>query len=175
MMLPSQRYGVTLSGSYHSLLWSKGCATFTHYFLFFWTCHLRRNDLHFLPYLLTLAYNQVMRRRTQSMVKSMLLLLVQLVISGIAHTQGMKIGEVLIMSHPNLNSNTKPEAFQAFVTKEMLPVLNKQGQGTTYHLFKADRGKQKGQFLLAGTAEKINDPRGTFVKSPFNAILLEWR
>src|SRR5688572_12737587 len=104
-----------------------------------------------------------MRRRTQSMVKSVFLLFVLLVISGNAHTQEMKIGEVLIVSHPNLKSNTKPEAFQAFVTSEMLPVLNKSGQGTTYHLFKADRGKQKGQFLLAGTAEKINDPRGTFV------------
>ena len=100
----------------------------------------------------------------------MLLLFVQLVISGIAYTQGIKIGEVLILSHPDLNSNTKPEAFQAFTTQEILPVLNKQGQGTSYHLFKADRGKQKGQFLLAGTAETINDPRGTFVKSPFNAI-----
>ena len=95
-----------------------------------------------------------MRRRTRSMVKSMLLLFVQLVISGIAYTQGMKIGEVLIVSHPNLNSNTKPEAFQAFATQEILPVLNKQGQGTTYHLFKADRGKQKGQFLLAGARRK---------------------
>jgi hypothetical protein len=104
------------------------------------------------------------------MVKAMALLFVQLVISGIAYTQGIKIGEVLIVSHPELNSNTRPEAFQAFITQEMLPVLNKQGHGTTYHLFKADRGKQKGQFLLAGAAEKINDPRGTFVKSPFNVI-----
>jgi len=93
----------------------------------------------------------------------MLLLFVQLVISGIAFTQGIKIGEVLILNHPNLNSNTKPEAFQAFTTQEILPVLNKQGHGTTYHLFKADRGKQKGQFLLASAAEKINDPRGNFV------------
>ena len=104
------------------------------------------------------------------MVKSMLLLFVQLVISGIAYTQGIKIGEVLILNHPNLNNNTKPEAFQAFTTQEILPVLNKQGHGTTYHLFKADRGKQKGQFLLAAATEKINDPRGNFLKSPFNVI-----
>jgi hypothetical protein len=104
------------------------------------------------------------------MVKPMVLLFVLLVISGTGNTQGMKIGDVLIVSHPNMNSNANPEAFQAFVTKEMLPVLNKQGHGVAYHLFKADRGKQKGQFLLAGAAEKINDPRGNFVKSPFNVI-----
>src|SRR6185436_2834000 len=94
----------------------------------------------------------------------------QLVISGIAYTQGIRIGDVLIVNHPNLNAGTKPEEFQAFTIQEVLPVLNKQNQGTSYHLFKADRGKQKGQFLLAGAAEKINDPRGNFINSPFNVI-----
>ena len=81
------------------------------------------------------------------MVKSMLFLVVQLAISGIAYPQGIKIGEVLILNHPILNTNAKPEAFQAFATQEILPALNKQSQGTSYHLLKADRVKHTGQFL----------------------------
>lgn len=104
------------------------------------------------------------------MIKALLLLLVQLLISEIAYTQGMKIGNTLVLSHPTLNKNINPETFQAFITNEILPILNGEHQGTTYHLFKADRGIQKGEFLLAGETEKIEEAKGRYAESPFNRV-----
>ena len=69
----------------------------------------------------------------------------------IAHAQGIQLQEVLVVSHPQLNSGTTPDAFQSFVSKDVLPAVNKTPSGTSNSLFKADRGKQKGEFLLSGT------------------------
>ena len=101
------------------------------------------------------------------MFKSTLLLWVLLLISVLSYAQGMKIGDVLIISHPTLNKDVGPDTFQAFVTKEMLPALNKQNPGISFDLFKGDRGKQKGQFILAGSTKKIHPPKGSNAKSPF--------
>src|SRR5688572_30459699 len=106
------------------------------------------------------------------MIKALLLLLVQLLISEIGCTQGMKIGNTLVLSHPTLNKNVNPETFQTFITNEILPIINGERQGPTYHLFKADRGHQKGEFLLVGETEKIEEAKGIYAESPFNRIKL---
>ena len=98
----------------------------------------------------------------------MLLLCGALLISGIGYTQGMQVGNILVINQPILKGNVDPGAFQTFATKEMLPALEKQSQGPTYHLFKADRGKQKGSFLLVCTTDKINRPKGLNVENSFN-------
>ena len=73
----------------------------------------------------------------------MLLLCGALLISRIGYTQGMQVGNILVINHPVLKSNVDPGEFQTSATKEILPALEKQNQGPTYHVFKADRGKQK--------------------------------
>ena len=102
------------------------------------------------------------------MLKLMLLLYGSLLISGIGHAQGMQVGNVLVINHPLLKNDVDPGAFQTFATKEFLPALEKQHQGPTYHLFKADRGKQKGSFLLVSTTNMMNRPKAQNVESPFD-------
>ena len=84
----------------------------------------------------------------------------------IAHAQGIQLQEVLVVSHPQLNSGTTPDAFQSFVSKDVLPAVNKTPSGTSNSLFKADRGKQKGEFLLAGTTKSTKG--NSYAKNPFN-------
>jgi hypothetical protein len=69
----------------------------------------------------------------------------------------IKMGEVLILTHPELKQDVDEKTFQAFVTDELIPELSKKNVGTSYHLLKADRGDQKGKFLLARGMEKIKD------------------
>lgn len=102
------------------------------------------------------------------MFKLMLLLYGGLLISGIGYTQGMQVGNILVINQPILKSNVDPGVFQTSATKEILPALEKQSQGPTYHLFKADRGKQKGSFLLVSTTDMINRPKGLNVENTFN-------
>ena len=79
-----------------------------------------------------------------------IMFLVTLVASaGTLHAQGMKMGEVIIVSNPTLKKDVKPEAFRDWVSKEIVPPWEKKHPGTSMHLFQADRGKGKGEFLLA--------------------------
>jgi len=98
----------------------------------------------------------------------MLLLCGALLISRIGYTQGMQVGNILVINQPILKSSVAPNGFQTLATKEILPALEKQSQGTTYHLFKADRGRQKGSFLLVGTTDMVNRPKDLTAESPFN-------
>jgi hypothetical protein len=91
-----------------------------------------------------------------------------MLIIGTAYTQGMKISEVIILSSPSLNKDVKPETFQTFTTEKLLPDLNRKEPGTTHHLFKADRGDKKGQFLLAAGIEKIKDRATAKSGNPFD-------
>lgn len=77
--------------------------------------------------------------------------------AAIAYSQGVKVGEVLILSYPELKPDVDEKNFQAFVTDELFPELSKKRVGTSYNLLKADRGSQKGKFLLVRGIEKIKD------------------
>jgi len=84
--------------------------------------------------------------------------------AGMLHAQGMKIGEVIIVSNPTLTNDVKPETFRDWVNMEIVPSWDKKYPGTSMHLLQADRGKGKGEFLLAtGTAthaEREKLPQG---------------
>ena len=98
----------------------------------------------------------------------------QLLISGIGYTQGMQVGNILVINQPILKSNVDPGAFQTFATKEILPALEKQSQGPTYHLFKADRGKQKGSFLLV-CYNRYDKSSERPLRRKLLSILLPWQ
>jgi hypothetical protein len=87
-----------------------------------------------------------------------ILFLFTLVVSaGMLHAQGMKMGEVIIVSNPTLTKDVKPDAFKDWVNQEIVPSWDKKHPGTSMHLFQADRGKRKGEFLfVTGTATQAD-------------------
>jgi 3-keto-disaccharide hydrolase len=84
-----------------------------------------------------------------------LLILLASAVTGFA--QGMKMGEVIIIS----NSGFKKE-----INPEIIRQLNNNKTGTSMELFQADRGERKGEFLLVSRISRVGD-RNT-IGSPFN-------
>src|SRR5688500_18267632 len=105
------------------------------------------------------------------MLKTTLSLCILMVVAIAAHSQGMKVTEVLNISKPELKKDITPEAFQTFITQEASPQLTQKKPGTSYHLFKADRGNRKGQFLLVSGIEKTKGRNPVSKSNPFNWIL----
>jgi hypothetical protein len=70
------------------------------------------------------------------------------------------------MNSPDLKQNITGENFQNFLANDLLPALGTKEPGMAFAFFKADRGAQKGKFLLVGSAEKIKGTRLT-TQSPF--------
>lgn len=64
------------------------------------------------------------------------------------HAQGMKMGEVIIISNSGIRKGVKPEALQNWFREEVATSWNKKYPGTSMHLFHADRGDGNGEFLL---------------------------
>ena len=62
--------------------------------------------------------------------------------------QGMKMGEVIMISNSSIRKGVKPEALQRWVNDEIASSWNRKYPGTSMHLFQADRGDGKGKFLL---------------------------
>lgn len=63
--------------------------------------------------------------------------------------QGMKMAERMIISHPILKKETKPEVFQSHLINNLVPAWNVVHPKENIHSFRADRGAGKGQFLIA--------------------------
>jgi hypothetical protein len=77
------------------------------------------------------------------------MLLLTLVVSAkMLHAQGMKMGEVIMISNSSIRKGVKPEALQRWVNDEIASSWNRKYPGTSMHLFHADRGDGKGKFLL---------------------------
>jgi len=93
-----------------------------------------------------------------------------MIAAGVVYSQGMKVGEVLIISHPELKQDVDPKTFQTFVTDELFPELSTKMVGTSYNVFKADRGNQKGKFLLVRGIEKIKDRQTSNGGNPLDLI-----
>ena len=90
-----------------------------------------------------------------------------IVIMGITHltlAQGMKMGEVIFMSNPGLKNDLKPEALQDYINDEIKPAWK---PWVTTHLFRADRGEQKGEYLLVCSLAKAKDRDALPDGSPF--------
>jgi hypothetical protein len=84
----------------------------------------------------------------------------------------MKLGEVIIVSTSTLKKDVKAETFQSNVTKVIAPSWNKGKSGVSMHLFRADRGNRKGEFLLVCGATKLSDRNTLSPGSPFTNNLL---
>jgi hypothetical protein len=103
------------------------------------------------------------------MSKVLLSLCVLLLVCNFGYAQGVRIGTTLIVSQPTLNKNVNEDGFQSFIFQEILPALNKENPELSFNLFRADRGDQKGAFLLVGTTGKIEKPKAAHTKSPLNS------
>ena len=68
--------------------------------------------------------------------------------AAILHGQGMKMGEVIMISNSSIRKGVKPEALQRWFNDDIAPSWNRKYPGTSMHLSHADRGDGKGKFLL---------------------------
>jgi hypothetical protein len=102
-----------------------------------------------------------------TVIKTTLSLLTIMIPYRVTHAQGMKMGEVIIVSTSTLKKDVKAETFQAHITGEIAPSWNKGKSGESMHLFRADRGNRKGEFLLVYAATKLSDRNTLSPGSPF--------
>lgn len=93
-------------------------------------------------------------------------------LAGAVRSQSMKIGETVIVNNVVLKKGVKPESFKNYFNGEIVPSLNKKGNGNTMFLFEADRGKRKGEFLLVCTSKQIADRAKLPPGSPFTDKVL---
>src|SRR5687767_1747016 len=92
-------------------------------------------------------------------LRKSLLLIILFATTGIAYAQGMKMGEIIIVS----NSGSKKE-----INPELIRQLNNNKTGITMELFQADRGERKGEFLLISRVARMGDRSTIPQGSPFN-------
>ena len=106
-----------------------------------------------------------------TVIKTALSLLTIMAPYGVTHAQVMKMGEMIIVSNATLKKDVNPGTFQDFFTKEIAPSWNKSETGVSKYLFRADRGKRKGEFLFASLPDQNIMSQG----SPFtDARLAEY-
>ena len=101
-----------------------------------------------------------------TVIKTTLSLLTIMTPYSATHAQGMKMGEVIIVSTSTLKKDVKAETFQAHVT-EIASSWNQGKSGHGMHLFRADRGNRKGEFLPVYVATKLSDRNTLSPGSPF--------
>jgi hypothetical protein len=87
-------------------------------------------------------------------------------IAVVANSQGMKIGEVLLVSNSPLKQNVNREAMQNWFTG-MASSWNKSKPGAGMYLFLADRGNKKGEYLMVCQTSKLADRAAVEAGSPF--------
>lgn len=104
-------------------------------------------------------------------IRKTLFLLVSLIFSETINAQGIQMGEVVIISASPLKKNVKPEAFNVFVNEAFAA---KAKPGISVQLFQADRGKRKGETLLACTAKTATDRQAFTAGSPFTDEVLSF-
>ena len=102
-----------------------------------------------------------------TVIKTNLLLLTIIATYGLTHAQEMKMGDVIIVSNAALKKDVKADTFQDYFTKEIASAWNKDKPEASMHLFRADRGDRKGEFLLACRATKQADRNALPAGSPF--------
>lgn len=85
----------------------------------------------------------------------------------VAHGQGMKLGEVVIVSTSALKPNAKGDAFKTFINSDVSQKVKKSNPSASIHAFHADRGKRKGDLLLVFAADKPSTRESFATGSPF--------
>jgi hypothetical protein len=88
--------------------------------------------------------------------KVVLILLVLTAFASPALAQGVQLNEYIVINKPDLKAGVKPEAFQSFLGKVRASSGNQKKQADGYHLFKADRGDDKGGLLLLSIPKDRN-------------------
>ena len=94
-------------------------------------------------------------------------------INQVLHAQGMKMGEVIMISNSGIRKGVKPEALQKWVNDEIASSWNKKYPGTSMHLFHADRGDGKGKFLLVTSTIRAAYREALPSGSPFDDVLTD--
>jgi len=89
-----------------------------------------------------------------------------------ASSQGMKMGEVVIVSTSSLKKNVKPEVFKSFLNEVVSTKLKKSTPDIGIQLFHADRGDRKGESLLAFSAKSVAARTAFSSGSPFTDEVL---
>ena len=87
------------------------------------------------------------------------------------HAQRIKIGEVIIVSNSGLRKGVKPATVANWRNDEFTSMWNKNYPGTGIHLFHADRGDRKGEYLLVASAARLAYREALPEGSPFNETL----
>jgi hypothetical protein len=100
------------------------------------------------------------------------LLLVSILLAGSANAQGIKMGEVIVMSTSAVKKDVKGESFKAFIDEVATTKLKKANPDVSLQLFQADRGNKKGEFLLALSAKTAADREAYSSGSPFTDQIL---
>ncbi len=103
--------------------------------------------------------------------KQTFLLLIVLALAGPASAQGIKMGEVVVISSSSLKKNVKPDAFKVFLA-EFASGIKKTKAEVSVQLFQADRGDRKGESLLAFSAKTAADRVAFSTGSPFTDEVL---
>lgn len=89
-----------------------------------------------------------------------------------ASAQGIKMGEVLVISSSSLKKNVKPAAFKVFLNEAAASKSKKTKAEVSLQLFQADRGDRKGESLLAFSAKTVADREAFSTGSPFTDEVL---
>jgi hypothetical protein len=89
-----------------------------------------------------------MQNKMKQRLRKILFLFMLVASAGMLHAQGMKMGEVIIISNSAIQKGVKPEALQNWINDEVASSWTRKYPGTSMHLFLADRGDSKGKFLL---------------------------
>lgn len=104
--------------------------------------------------------------------KQTFLLLIVLAVAGSASSQGIKMGEVIVISSSSLKKNVKPDAFKVFLKEFAANGIKKTKADVSVQLFQADRGDRKGESLLAFSAKTVADRVAFSTGSPFTDEVL---
>ncbi len=98
--------------------------------------------------------------------KTQLVIIVALIVNAAGtNAQGIRLGEVILISASPLKKEAKPEEFEACI-KKIAPAWNKKNPAEL-QFFRADRGGRKGEVLLVCAAAKEQDRSALGADSPF--------
>ena len=95
-----------------------------------------------------------------------ILLSVFIAYSVVSNAQGIKLGEVVIVSTSPLKKDADPASFNSFMN-ETAPAWEMTYPGTAMYLLQSDRGDRNGEFLPVCIAAKREDGRKLIAGSPF--------
>ena len=90
--------------------------------------------------------------------------------------QGMQMGEVIIVTTPELKNDKSGEDLRRFMLDNVAPAWNNGNQRVNFHLFQADRGNMKGKYLVVCNVKEVADRKESLpAGSPFKDEVMSSR